>query len=769
MIQHLFRKFNRALSVVALLSLAACGGGGAGSSLTGTTTPTTGTTPTTTTSAYTISLSSEAGTVAAGASTVLTATVKDGTGALVTNAPVSFVFGSNLSGSTISSASATTANGAASVNYTAGALSGTDTLLATVTSPNGTMVSASTPITVTGGATVGSISIQTSTNQVGTNSTVGVQVIVFVKSATNNLLPNVPVTLTADQGNLLLPNPAVTGANGSLTATLTTQNVFKNGVINLTASAGGVSALPTVLTLSGTTININGSTTASTNVVTPYSLTLLDGNGTPINGQTLNINTTSGVVNLTSVITNASGQASFNLTPSASTTLTVASPTLNASSALNVAVNTTTAQFTTPTADYPDASALFNINAANPMVVHVTIAGAPAANASVALNTTRGTLSAPSVFTNAAGDATVSINSSTAGPATITASYSGITTTRQIVFTAPTATQTIVQASPTNLSINASSTITAQLLDSNNNVVVGKTVTFTTNDTSGGSLFPTSAVTNSIGIATTTFTAGSNTDNQFQITANDTADGVTGVTPYMSVANKTASIAIGTDNTIQTASPNYIKTYSIFVTDTNGAPIANQSINLALIPQQYAQGSWKLDLLKGWFQIGNSGNALSFAINNTSAPVTPPATTTTTGDVCTNNDANHNGVFQPQAPYLERTVTNNNGSGTPVIAPPAAVASFSPATPVTNAQGFATVTVTYPQSYAGWVNYNFSATVQVLGTANTNTINFWLPVAAADVAASNVSGPAGNPSPFGPNVAGSSLYPTNGANCTIVP
>ncbi|MHB1229126.1 MAG: beta strand repeat-containing protein [Halothiobacillus sp.] len=674
---------------------------------------------------------------------------------------VAFVLGTNLSGGKLSAASATTANGTASVNYTAGSTSGTDSILATATPTNGTAVSASTSITVTGGVNVGSVGIQTSAYQIGTNSTVGTSIIVFVKSASNNLLPNVPVTLTADQGNLLLPSPAVTGANGSLTATLTTQNIFKNGVINLTASAGGVNAPPTALTLSGTTININGSTTASTGVVTPYSLTLLDGNGNPINGQTLNISTTSGAVNPTSVTTNANGQASFSLTPSASTTLTVASPTLNASSALNVAVNTTTAQFTTPTADYPDASALFNINTANTMVVHVTIAGAPAANASVALNTTRGTLSAPSVLTNSAGDATVSINSSTAGPATITASYNGITTARQVAFTAPTATQAIVQSNPTNLSIKGSSTITAQLLDPNNNVVVGKTVVFTTNDTSGGSLFPTSAVTNSIGIATTTFTAGPNTDSQFQITANDTADGVTGVTPYMSVANKTASIAIGTDNTIQTAIPNYIKTYSIFVTDTNGAPIANQPINLALIPQLYAQGTWKLNTVTGWYQIGNSGNALSFAINSTSTPIiTPPATAT--GDVCTNNDANHNGIFEPLAPYLERTVTNANGSGTPVIAPPAAVASFSPAIPVTNAQGFATVMVTYPQSYAGWVNYNFSATVQVSGTANTNTINFWLPVAAADVAAGNLSGPAGQPSPFG-------IYPSQGANCNIVP
>ncbi|HQT43689.1 MAG TPA: Ig-like domain-containing protein, partial [Halothiobacillus sp.] len=371
MVKNLFRKLNRALSVVALLSLAACGGGGAGSSLTGA--PSTGGTPTTPTAgSYTISLTPAASSVQAGASTVLTATVKDSSGALVTNVTVAFVLGTNLSGGKLSAASATTANGTASVNYTAGSTSGTDSILATATPTNGTAVSASTSITVTGGVNVGSVGIQTSAYQIGTNSTVGTSIIVFVKSASNNLLPNVPVTLTADQGNLLLPNPAVTGANGSLTATLTTQNIFKNGVINLTASAGGVNAPPTALTLSGTTININGSTTASTGVVTPYSLTLLDGNGNPINGQTLNISTTSGAVNPTSVTTNANGQASFSLTPSASTTLTVASPTLNASSALNVAVNTTTAQFTTPTADYPDASALFNINAANPMVVHVT-------------------------------------------------------------------------------------------------------------------------------------------------------------------------------------------------------------------------------------------------------------------------------------------------------------------------------------------------------------------------------------------------------------
>jgi hypothetical protein len=222
----------------------------------------------------------------------------------------------------------------------------------------------------------------------------------------------------------------------------------------------------------------------------------------------------------------------------------------------------------------------------------------------------------------------------------------------------------------------------------------------------------------------------------------------------MSVASKTASIAIGTDNTIVKSTPNYQKTYSIVVTDSNGAPIANQAISLQILPKGYAQGTWTLGT-KAWIQIGNSGNPL---VSTLVTPATSQATISSS-DACTSNDYNHDSIYEAGT---DRSVVNNGGAGTNVIVPPNAV-TYSPAILTTDANGIAIVTLTYPETYGGWVNIDLSATVKVLGTANTNTINFWLPVSATDTALNNASGPAGQPSPFGNYTA----YST--ANCAIVP
>lgn len=151
MIQHLFRKLNRALSVVALLSLAACGGGGAGSSLTGTTIPTTGTTPgtTTTAAAYSITLSASSLSVAAADPSTITAVVKDSQGNPLQGIPVTFAFGSNLSGGSLATTATTTdTSGKTSLIYKAGITAGTDTILAQATNSAGVISFGSINISV---------------------------------------------------------------------------------------------------------------------------------------------------------------------------------------------------------------------------------------------------------------------------------------------------------------------------------------------------------------------------------------------------------------------------------------------------------------------------------------------------------------------------------------------------------------------------------------------------------------------------------------------
>jgi len=567
--------------------------------------------------------------------------------------------------------------------------------------------------TTSGGTTTSgtqySIELLASKTQVGTNDSTGVDVIAYVKDANNNLVSGVPVTISTTDGNLS-GAPFTTDSSGTAKGTLTTTQLYANGQITLNASAGGSSAQPLIIGVTGTSIGFNGSSTAAIGGTQTYSVTLTDSNGLPIANKSIDLSATSGTLSAATVTTDSNGTATFDFTAgSSNATITASSSTLNATASKTITVSTNGTSITTPAQD----GQILNINTAQTVTAHVTAGGVAAVGATVNFTATRGTLSASSAVTNGSGDATVTINSTTSGPALISATANGITANRNVSFTAPTAQKVIVQANSSVIDPNGSTQVQALVQDNNGNAVVNATVDFLLeNETSGGQLSAASATTNSQGVATVTYTAGPNTDNAFDIRATDRATGVNGVV-NLSVAGKSFSVILGTDNKIQkdTATATYQKVYNVIVTDNTGAPIANAPIQIRALPQQYQKGVWVNDGSGNWTQ-------------NVSA-------------TCGNEDINHNGTLDPGED------TNNNGT-----LQPGNVVTFSPANPVTNSSGLATVTITYGETYAQWVNIDLSATATVSGTEGTNTLNFWLPIDAQDVT-SNVSGPAGNPSPFG--------------------
>ncbi|OYZ84807.1 MAG: hypothetical protein B7Y07_12195, partial [Halothiobacillus sp. 24-54-40] len=603
MIQHLFRKFNRALSVVALLSLAACGGGGAGSSLTGTTTPPP-TTPTTPTTDYSVQL------------------------------------------------------------------------LASKTS-------------------------------IGTNDSVGSNIIALVKDANNNLVTSAPVTITATSGNLQ-GAPFITDSTGSAKGVLTTANLFANSQITLTANAGGANSAPLVITASGTSIGILGANSATIGVNQSYSLTLTDANGTPIPNQTINLATTNGSINPSQVTTSNVGSATFTFTPGTTdAVITASATTLNTTATQSVSVSQNSTAITTP-----NEGQILTINTIYPVTANITSGGSPMNGVQVSFTSTRGVLSAPSATTNSNGDATVNVTSPTSGPAVLSASANGVTGVRNISFTAPAAQRVIVQSNTSVLAPNSSTQIQALVQDNSGNAVVGTTVDFTIEyETSGGTLSATSAITNTQGVATVTYTAGAGTDNSFDIKATDRATQIFGRVS-LSVAGQSFSVILGTDNQIVKNSTNatYEKTYNIIVTDNTGAPVQGAIIKLRALPQFYRKGVWKSDVANNWTQ--------------------------TISTTCGNEDLNFNGVLDSGEDI------NSDGK-----LEPGNVVTFSQPL-ATDANGTSTFKIIYGETYAQWVNIDLSATATVTGTEGTNTLSFWLPIASGDITG-NISGPAGNPSPFG--------------------
>lgn len=578
-----------------------------------------------------------------------------------------------------------------------------------------------------------SVQLLASKTSIGTNDSTGTNIIALVKDTNNNLVSGVPVTINSSGGNLQ-GAPFTTDQTGTAKGTLTTSNMLSNGQISLTATAGSSTSSALVITVSGTALTLTGATSATIGSQQSYSLTLTDSTGSPIASQPIALATSSGSLSAPTVTTDTKGAATFTFTPGTTdAVLTATATNLNASTTQNVSVSQNATSITTPTENQ-----ILYIGQSYPVTANVRLSGAAQNGASVTFTTTRGTLTASTATSDVSGNATVNISSNTSGPALISAAANGVTGIRNIVFSALTAQNVIVQAATSVIPTNGSTQIQAQVQDNNGNAVVGATVNFTLlYENSGGTLSSATTTTNSQGIATVTYTAGGNTDNNFTIQATVPAQlpaqptAVSGQVA-LSVAGKSFSVVIGEDNLIfkNTANATYERTYNVIVTDNTGAPVQGAAIQLRALPKYYGKGAWRLQTgATNWTQfykaypsgtdvLGTNGGSILFG--------------------CASEDTNGNGVLDPGEDI--------NGNGT---LQPGNVVTFSPANPVTDANGTAVFKIIYGQNYGGWVYNSITATAIVSGTEGTNTLSEWLGVVAADTASGNTSGPAGNPSPFG--------------------
>jgi len=193
----------------------------------------------------------------------------------------------------------------------------------------------------------------------------------------------------------------------------------------------------------------------------------------------------------------------------------------------------------------------------------------PIPAATVNFSADRGTLSASSVTTDSSGEVQVSLTSSDAGTATVTAVGAGVTGTIGIEFTL-----NLFSLAPSSATIRvgATSTITATLSGSN---VSGQTVTFST---TLGTLSSNAVVTNANGVASVTLTAGTNA-GLATINASVTVSGVEyAVTTQVTVTGGSAN------KIVLSAAPNVIAiddgeaTITARVFDATEQPAANQTI-----------------------------------------------------------------------------------------------------------------------------------------------------------------------------------------------
>ena len=363
--------------------------------------------------------------------------------------------------------------------------------------------------------TVSSVQVVSSAVQVGTAGE-QVQISAIVRGTGNVTLPAIAVQFAADTGSISLPSP-VTDASGVATARFTAGADKSNRPATITVTAGGVTGTVSVA-IDGTAISYSGPSTLQFNGTAPLSVKLTDSSGAALAGQSVTVSSSLGAtLSASSLTTDSHGSASVNYTADKAGADTVRFAALGATRSSNIAVSGENFAIIAPA-----PASTINIGATQTVTARYLINGAPAAGAfRVRFATTAGTILPSAALSPgldlAAGQASITVSSTFAGPATIQATLVNSTTnavlaqaTLPVQFIATTPRSIVLQVTPSAIGPNLSGSTTSQALvratvtdaATGGNPVQGAIVNFSKDaDPSGGSLSQASAVTDANGQA----------------------------------------------------------------------------------------------------------------------------------------------------------------------------------------------------------------------------------------------------------------------------
>ncbi len=574
-----------------------------------------------------------------------------------------------------------------------------------------------------GAAQVGSILLLASSPSMGTSSTSEVSLTAQVKDANNNLLEGQDVIFSANGGALLVET-STTNASGLATAKLTPLGDPSNRTITVSATVGTQTDSVTVA-VSGTNVSISGENSVVITDAATLTLSLTDSKGDGVPGQLLTAVSANGnPIATTSLSTDSSGNVSITVTGQTVGLDTITVTALNGSVSQTHSLNVAGDDFTVALPAIELA-----IGGVHTVTATWNVSGVPAANGqTINFSSTRGTLSAPSALTSG-GSASVTVSSITVGPVSVTASVSGgPSANASSEFVAVTPSTVTAQAETDTMGPNGQqNTIIAVVRDAAGNFVKNIPIRFTiVQDTSGGSISNATATTDSLGRASTVYTSTAATTAQDGVVIRAVIDGMPALndTVAITVGQSELFVVLGTGDKIITLTDNirYQKKYVVLVTDSGGNPAQNAVITASLTPLSYDKGQRisPLDPLTG---------------DPTGPYIAIPSATCVNEDMLVPATA-LNGVLDPGEDL--------NGNGT---LEPRNVASVT-ATATTDATGFATVDVTYAKDFGDWTHVRLRASATVSGSEGSDSVDFNLPVAAADVETVGVAHP-GDVSPFG--------------------
>ena len=450
----------------------------------------------------------------------------------------------------------------------------------------------------------------------------------------------------------------------------------------------------------------------------------------------------------TSVTTDSEGQATIKVTGTTGGTNSLIVTALGATASQDVSVQADSFLFTNFN------NGVDSVNPTNtPIVPDVALTqtasvtltwqrdGLPVADGTpVTFTTTRGVLSTTSA-TTLAGQVTVTLTSNNAGKALVTLVGSDTVDSKDIELTnqlefeffADTAATIKAQASPNSIGPNEqTSTISVVVKDANGNLVKNKKIKFVLTDISGGSISPATAVTNSSGSASTVYTSNS-TSAKDAVSIEAIVEDTPAITDTvnLTVSDRELFISLGTGNKVEElGTTDYVKEYSVFVTDAESNAVENVELTISAIPQSYYKGRW-IQTYDGddfviWVAVGKGSS-------NISGSGTAPTK-------CGNEDGNFNGILDDGEDF------NGDGELTP-----GNIVSISGSF-ITDSDGRSVIRVNYPQSYGHWLDAKLVVSGKVTGSESSTQTIFTLPVLAGHVTNEDIVPPTqgiGTTSPFG--------------------
>ena len=704
-----FMKFLAGAGLVALL--AACGGGGGvGVGDSNPSTPSGSTATSITLSSSAASVSTATG--AANSSVTITAEVRNSSGGRVLGEPITFTTDSGV----LTNVSTTTSTGSATAVLAAGTDRTPRNITVTVT-----VGSVTNKIVVPVVSAASSIEVLSSAVSLPSGSDAAITITALVKNDANNGVANEPIKFSADSG-VLQNATSVTNANGVATVTLAVGANKSQRNITVTATAGAISKT-VVVPVSGTTVSIAGPSSLLLNGATNYTLSVKDSNGAAVSGVEVSLVSSLGnTISPSKATTAVNGTANFAYGAARSGPDVLSASGAGVTSQQTVIVNSENFAFTST------AIAPVSTKETQQLTVTYLKNGLPAQGETVYFSSTRGDAS-PVSQTNAKGEATTTVSSRTAGPATISAQLasSKTVTTTIVNYFAAEPNDITVQANAAAIPPNAAGTsansavLTAIVRDATGNPVQGASVNFTlVADTSGGTISPGTAVSNANGRVTASFIPGATTTAQKGVIIQaSTNNGALTSKTTLTVSTQALFIAIATSNTISNKDGDdtvYQKPFSVQVNDAAGAPVVGQAVTFTIWPPTYRKGFMRWNVEAAQWVI--------FAVSQD----------------CPNEDINRNG-------FIDGTEdSNGNGDG---YLTPGIPGVISPSTVTTDNTGFAKFSLFYGEQYADWVDFEITAGATVAGTESRTTFNYFPAKGmASDYTNQNVA-PASVISPFG--------------------